>query len=64
MPGHTHTIDAREFTGSGNIEAGYPTKEQGSTNYGPATITSNSKGAGEAHNNMPPYLALNYIIKH
>jgi microcystin-dependent protein len=27
------------------------------------TITTNSKGSGEAHNNLQPYIVLNYIIK-
>lgn len=28
------------------------------------TATNNNTGGGQAHNNMPPYLAMNYIIKY
>ena len=28
----------------------------------PAQISINASGGGQAHNNMPPYVAINYII--
>lgn len=56
MPAHTHTIPK----GTGSISV--------SANIAPiATFSVNqdtsSTGSGEAHNNLPPYLALNFIIK-
>jgi hypothetical protein len=60
MPSHTHTVSApttqngQNFTPAGNISSIQP---------GNSTITSSSTGGGQPHNNLPPYVALNYIIK-
>lgn len=55
MPAHTHPIHKQSgFTGEGNIYAG-------STASG-ATATDSTGGDG-AHNNLQPYISLNYIIK-
>ena len=35
-----------------------------STSGGPSTNTSDSTGSGTAHNNMPPFLVLTYVIKY
>ena len=58
MPAHTHTYS--NLTGGSHSDAG-----SGSfTNYQSTNSqTSGSTGSGSAHNNMPPYIALNYIIK-
>ena len=55
MPAHTHTL---------------PTGAVGSTAWSmndnvdaPGTTNSGSAGSSGAHENMPPYLTLNYIIK-
>lgn len=58
MPAHTHTMQSnssRNTTagGSDNVPI------QGFGN----TYTSNSTGGGQAHNNMPPVLVSNFIIK-
>lgn len=63
MPAHTHTSDSGLVNAYG---AGSPaTAAWGSSigfGYGVAYATS-SAGGGEAHNNLQPYIALNYIIK-
>ena len=28
-----------------------------------ASVTTNNQGSGQAHNNMQPYIVLNYIVK-
>lgn len=59
MPNHTHT--AYKYTnygiGSGAIAFTQQNQGQGSGN----TLGA---GADQPHNNMPPYMALNYIIKY
>ena len=60
MPAHTHTVDApitqngQNFAGGGSVSSIQP---------GQSAITSSSTGGGLVHNNMPPYVAINYIIK-
>ena len=55
IPSHTHTI----AEGNG-ATAGFAQQSGGATG---GSITSSATGGGLAHNNLPPYLALNYIIK-
>jgi len=56
MPAHTHTIDAGHvLDGSGQVET---------TGASGVTENTNSTGGGGAHNNMSPYITLNYIIKY
>lgn len=57
MPSHTHTIDLKA---SGDENNG--TVSTGSSNDRTDGVTT-SAGSDGAHNNMPPYLTLNYIIK-
>lgn len=62
MPAHTHS--SQNNTGSNPLPqpAGigvYVDPANGRTN----SATSGSTGGGGAHNNMPPYITLNYIIK-
>jgi len=60
MPAHTHTVGApvtqngQNFTGGGSVSSIQP---------GNSTLVTSSTGGGLAHNNMPPYMALQYIIK-
>lgn len=56
MPAHTHGITEGTSGGTGNSV--YPAN----TNLGENAFT-NSRGGSGAHNNMQPFLALNYIIK-
>jgi microcystin-dependent protein len=60
IPSHTHTYAVRE-----NMSAGGSTGEAMiSNNTGTAdTRTSNATGGGGAHNNLQPYIVLNYIIR-
>lgn len=58
MPSHNHGITEGPYTGAGNY---VPPGSNGS--YGTNAFTD-STGGGAAHNNMPPYLVLNYIIKY
>jgi len=64
MPNHIHSIaDMGGFPG-GSTSATY-----GKNGYHPnytATQTGNSNqtGGNQPHNNMPPYMALNYLIKY
>lgn len=74
-PGHSHTLPQSLTALTGVGPADDWTQGSG-TNTGSSTtgITINSNGAhqhvidsqggGQAHNNLPPYLVLNYIIKY
>ncbi|MCK5644451.1 MAG: phage tail protein, partial [Gammaproteobacteria bacterium] len=55
MPSHNHTVSLSVTEGTSS------TADQGGT-AGPA-MTSGAQGGGDPHNNMQPYLTLNYIIK-
>lgn len=59
MPAHTHGLTANgdNFTGGGGISSLQPYNPTGDQ-------LTTSTGGGQAHNNIPPYLALNYIIKY
>ncbi|HVF75499.1 MAG TPA: tail fiber protein [Acidimicrobiales bacterium] len=73
-PGHTHDVFLAE---SGNFVDGATNAVPSNTNGGttdsgssvtginivPATATNQPTGSGETHNNLPPYLAVNFIIK-
>lgn len=57
MPAHTHTVTKGTTTLAAGAMALSATSSAG-------TVTSASTGGGGAHNNMPPYIVLNYIIKY
>ena len=59
MPAHTHMQNARDatFTGTG------PTNTSGGTTGAANDQVTDSAGSGNAHENMPPWFALNWIIK-
>ena len=60
MPAHTHNVYGRADRKQGTAAAiREPTEAVNGSNN---TVTSSSGGSA-AHNNMPPYLALHYIIK-
>lgn len=68
MPGHTHDVSIRHSVSSGSTTIpSYTNYLTGSLNYTTSVInnkssgrfgTSYSRGGGQAHNNMPPYLAV------
>jgi microcystin-dependent protein len=71
IPAHTHEItDPGHFHGQGGtsggavlVGSGANKADQSNTASAVTNITINNAGGGAAHNNMQPYLALNYIIK-
>lgn len=54
MPSHTHGLD-RNGSGSGGVQNYYGGNFAGGV--------TDSTGGGESHENRPPYLVLNFIIK-
>jgi microcystin-dependent protein len=72
MPSHTHTInDPGHFHGQGGVNGGAVLigggankADQTATLIATTGITINSAGGGQSHNNMQPYIVLNYIIKY
>ncbi len=59
MPSHSHTAD-------GNLVprgTGANFRELTDANTGTNNVTTRSTGGGAAHNNLQPYVVLNYIIK-
>lgn len=71
MPSHNHTVPCENETGnSGEITGSrFAASPLGDKQYAPVTQTTamsakavETKGAGQSHNNMPPYLAMNFII--
>ena len=66
IPAHDHATATVAIPGFEAVEVqagvgGFAITTAGSTE---ATVVNVSNGAGEAHPNMQPYLALNYIIKY
>lgn len=59
LAAHTHTITL------GNAGGGAISSLQSQSTYSSTqTQTSSSNGSGTAHNNMPPYRVMNWIIKY
>lgn len=54
MPAHTHTV---AYTNAANAGGDVGTRAY------PGSNPSGSTGGGEAHNNMQPWLGINFIIK-
>lgn len=60
MPSHSHTItttDGVNGSGSNHVD---DANSQDSETY----FSTNSNGGGQSHNNIPPFLAINFIIKY
>ena len=69
-PGHTHTQHALTSTSGADTRVRPDNSSSGdqstSTSTASATtgLTVDNAGSGNAHNNLQPYIALNYIIKY
>ena len=61
LPAHTHGTNARERAPTDGNSAFRTSRSGGGSVVD--TLTTLSTGDGQAHNNMPPWLALNYLIK-
>ena len=57
LAAHIHTYSGRGTKGTGNQIIGNGSAAPG------ASVSSSSTGNGDAHNNMQPFLAVNYMIK-
>lgn len=62
MPSHNHTVNMAE-NGTTNATGSNRAAWTDNPNNQQGTITSESAGGGESHNNMPPYFAVNYIFR-
>lgn len=59
MPAHRHKIAYPNASGEyGDAAIGYPTNSGTTKTWGAEMCKTESVGGGEAHNNMPPYLAV------
>jgi len=61
IPAHTHTYSTSKGPDSlaGSDFGAYDVATYGAN----GSLTTNSTGGGAAHNNMQPYIVLNYVIK-
>jgi microcystin-dependent protein len=57
---HSHTVDIAEFTSGG---ASATALTGAVTNLGTTNVTSSSSGSDGAHNNLQPYIVMNYLIR-
>lgn len=64
MPAHTHSYIAQSGTQNINQYAAVVDGSVSAADEPTAGTTSGSTGGGLPHNNMPPFIVLNYIIKH
>ena len=73
IPGHTHPVQASTDPGSAAVPAGNLWAEAGASRgkkmYAPpggevalSPLAVGASGGGQAHNNLPPYLVVNFII--
>ena len=58
MPSHSHSVLSWANNNSQNL--GFSTNPTGGTHQ----AAVNASGGNQPHNNMPPYLTLNYLIKY
>jgi microcystin-dependent protein len=65
MPSHNHTYTSERLCADGTTQYGDTFRVTGDTpSAGSDIFTSSSSGNGLSHNNMQPWIALNYIIKY
>lgn len=60
MPSHTHVIQTDNNTGGGQF---YVSENTDGGSSVASTAITNSAGSDTKHNNMPPYVTVNFIIK-
>jgi len=63
MPSHSHVLPSGILRRVDNTSPSVTLGSAGTQVGYNQTITSNSSGSGVAHENMPPFIALHYIIK-
>ena len=64
IPSHNHTGSFDYVSGSDYATGNYVGKSGYKGKNYTQTVSIGNTGGGQAHNNMPPYLSLNYIIKY
>ena len=68
MPAHTHSLDRRSNPDAGAYDTGNAHASQSCASTTDRSILgkfyTDSTGSGNAHNNMQPYLVINYLIKY
>lgn len=62
IPPHTHSVSAYATPVTDQIKGGTD-NDRTYINNSINTLTTDSKGGGQSHENMPPYYALTYIMK-
>lgn len=60
LPKHSHGYELRD---DGNRDAASGADENDSVWHGDKTVSSGAEGGGQAHENLPPYRALQYIMR-
>jgi microcystin-dependent protein len=63
-PGHTHTCVGQNTGGTSFFRLDAASGSSRATNSATTGITVDNAGSSEAHNNMPPFIVLNFIIKY
>ncbi len=63
LASHTHTVGLVAGTPVGSEVGIFSTSHSNVANVNHGTETTSSTGSGTAHNNLQPYITLNYIIK-
>lgn len=58
LPPHSHPVDYNNAAASGSA-----VPSPANANGGGATLNTRNTGSGTAHNNMPPYVVLAFIVK-
>lgn len=65
MPSHTHTYDQPQGSGGDGTLYGHPLGSESGYDYRiKSNQTTGKTGGGLTHNNVPPYLAVSFIIKY